>query len=77
MAFLGYINRNFWHINVLRGHADFFVDADVHALAVLQVHSIWGLALALFANPKGGRQIKAALAQIGAMLEALRVKNQG
>lgn len=47
---------------------------DVHALAVLQVHSIWGLALALFANPKGGRQVRAALEQIGVMLESLRVK---
>ncbi|MBK6802010.1 MAG: TetR/AcrR family transcriptional regulator [Novosphingobium sp.] len=64
-------------LEICRKQGMISVDADVHALAVLQVHSIWGLALALFANPKGGRQIKAALAQIGAMLEALRVKNQG
>jgi hypothetical protein len=31
MAFLGYINRDFRHINVLGGYADFFVDADAHA----------------------------------------------
>lgn len=45
---------------------------DAHAMAVLHVHSIWGLALALFANPKAGRQIEAALRQIRVLLEALR-----
>jgi AcrR family transcriptional regulator len=44
---------------------------DTHAMAVLHVHSIWGLALALFANPKAGRQIEAALRQIRVLLEAL------
>ena len=46
---------------------------DVHAMAVLHVHSIWGLALALFVNPKGVRQVKAALHQIYVLLEALRI----
>lgn len=45
---------------------------DVHAVAVLHVHSIWGLALALFANPRGARQVRAAFEQIGVLLEALR-----
>lgn len=45
---------------------------DVHALATLHVHSIWGLAQALFANPKGGRTIAAAYRQINVMLEAMR-----
>jgi len=49
-------------------------DTDVHAMAVLHVHSIWGLALALFANPWGARRINAALDQIRVLLEALRVK---
>jgi AcrR family transcriptional regulator len=47
-------------------------EADCHALAILHVHSIWGLAQALFANPKAIRPVMAAFAQIGVMLEALR-----
>lgn len=50
-------------------------ETDVHALAVLHVHSIWGLALALFANPNGGRQVRAALGQIRVLLEALRANS--
>lgn len=50
-------------------------ETDAHALAVLHVHSIWGLALALFANPNGGRQVKAAFCQIRLLLEALRANN--
>jgi len=46
--------------------------ADPHALAILHVHSIWGLALALFANPKAIKAISAAFDQIGALLRALR-----
>ena len=46
--------------------------ADSHALAILHVHSIWGLAQALFANPKGIRPVMAAFAQIGVLLDALR-----
>lgn len=54
--------------------ADFITaESDSHALAVLHVHSIWGLAQALFANPKGGRPIAAAFAQIRIMLDALRL----
>ncbi len=47
--------------------------SDSHALAILHVHSIWGLAQALFANPKGIRPVTAAFAQIGVLLDALRV----
>lgn len=47
-------------------------ETDAHAMAVLHVHSIWGLALALFANPKGGRQIESAYQQIRVLLESLR-----
>lgn len=46
--------------------------SDSHALAVLHVHSVWGLAQALFANPKGGRPIAAAFAQIRVLLDGLR-----
>lgn len=49
--------------------------SDSHALAILHVHSIWGLAQALFANPKGIRPVMAAFAQIGVLLEGLRVQN--
>lgn len=52
-------------------------DTDAHAMAVLHVHSIWGLALALFANPKGGRQVEAAYRQIRVLLEALRADRRG
>jgi hypothetical protein len=48
------------------------VHSDAHALAILHVHSIWGLAQALFANPKGGKPIAAAFEQIHVLLEALR-----
>lgn len=52
-----------------------WIDArsDCHALAILHVHSIWGLAQALFANPKAIRPVMAAFSQIGVMLEALRL----
>jgi AcrR family transcriptional regulator len=49
--------------------------SDSHALAILHVHSIWGLAQALFANPKAVRPVMAAFAQMGALLEALRVSD--
>lgn len=49
--------------------------SDSHALAILHVHSIWGLSQALFANPKGIRPVMAAFAQIGVLLDALRVHN--
>jgi AcrR family transcriptional regulator len=48
--------------------------SNSHALAILHVHSIWGLAQALFANPKGIRPVMAAFAQIGVLLNALRVE---
>ena len=47
--------------------------SDPHALAILHVHSIWGLALALFANPKATKSIGAAFDQIRVLLDALRV----
>ncbi len=47
-------------------------DADSHALAILHVHSIWGLAQALYANPRGARPVAAAFHQIRVLLEALR-----
>jgi len=47
-------------------------DADVQGAAVFYVHSIWGLALALFVNPKGEAQIGRALAFLGASMNALR-----
>lgn len=47
-------------------------DSDAHALAILHVHSIWGLAQALFANPKGGKTIAAAFRQIRILMDALR-----
>lgn len=49
-------------------------DADSHALAILHVHSIWGLAQALFATPTGGKPIAAAFDQIRVLLEALRTQ---
>lgn len=49
------------------------VKSDSHALAILHVHSIWGLAQALYANPKGGKPIAAAFEQIRVLLEALRI----
>lgn len=49
--------------------------SDSHALAILHVHSIWGLAQALFANPKGIRPVMAAFAQIGVLMDAMRIEN--
>lgn len=59
---------------ICRGDGTIPVASDAHALAVLHVHSIWGLALALFASPRAGRQIDAAMNQITVLLEALRGK---
>jgi len=47
-------------------------ESDAHALAVLHVHSIWGLAQALYANPRGGKAIGAAFDQVRFLLDALR-----
>lgn len=62
-------------LDICRREGMIAAHADVHAIAVLHVHSIWGLALALFANPRGARQVKAAFEQIGVLLEALRRHN--
>lgn len=51
-------------------------DSDSHALAVLHVHSIWGLALALFANPRGSKPIAKAFGQIRTLLDALKVSER-
>lgn len=48
-------------------------DADVRAVAVLYVHSVWGLAQALFASPNAKPVIMAAFEQFGILLESLRV----
>ena len=45
---------------------------DVQGMAVVYVHSIWGLAMALFANPTGDAQIGAAFAALGHSLDRLR-----
>lgn len=52
-----------------------FIDAnaDVRAIAVLYVHSVWGLAQALFASPKAKTIIAAAFEQLSSLLESLRV----
>ena len=52
-----------------------FIDsnADVRAMAVLYVHSVWGLAQALFASPKAKTIIAAAFEQLSWLLESLRV----
>jgi AcrR family transcriptional regulator len=48
-------------------------EVEPHAAAVLHVHSIWGLAQALFANPKGVRQVRLAFDQLGLLLEGMLV----
>lgn len=50
-------------------------ETDSHAMAVLHVHSIWGLAQALFANPRGTQQIASAFHQMRILLDALRVRS--
>jgi AcrR family transcriptional regulator len=47
-------------------------DADARATAVFYVHSVWGLAQALFASPKAKSIIMAAFEQFGQLLESLR-----
>ena len=62
-------------LNICRQQGGIPSGTDCHALAVLYVHSIWGLALAMFANPKAVRHIETAMDQIRILLEALRNKN--
>jgi AcrR family transcriptional regulator len=59
-------------LEICRRNGKIPADTDVHAMAVLHVHSIWGLALALYASPKATRAIKAAFAQIRVLLESMR-----
>jgi AcrR family transcriptional regulator len=47
-------------------------EVDVQGVAVFYVHAIWGLASALFANPKGEPQLVAAVGVLRQMLEGLR-----
>lgn len=52
-----------------------FIDAkaDTRATAVLYVHSVWGLAQALFASPKAKPIIASAFEQFGFLLNSMRV----
>jgi AcrR family transcriptional regulator len=59
-------------LEICRREAFIGADVDVHAASVFYVHAIWGLATALFANPKGEKQIGSALAFLGTMLGKLR-----
>ena len=47
-------------------------DLDVQGVAVFYVHAIWGLASALFANPKGDPQLVAAVGVLRQTLESFR-----
>jgi AcrR family transcriptional regulator len=47
-------------------------DVDVPSNAVFYVHSIWGLASALFANPRGESQIAGAVEALRGAMAALR-----
>lgn len=47
-------------------------DLNAQAVAVLYVHAIWGLASALFANPRGEPQVAAGVDALRQMLESLR-----
>lgn len=49
-------------------------DTDIRGTAVLYVHSVWGLAQALFASPQAAATIKTAFEQLGRMLDSLRVE---
>jgi len=59
---------------VCAAHGAFAKEVDPHALAVLHVNSIWGLALALFANPKGAKRIAAAFDQHWRLIEGVRTR---
>lgn len=50
-------------------------DTDIRAIAVLYVHSVWGLAQALFASPQAKSIIMAAFKQFGILIESLRIEN--
>jgi AcrR family transcriptional regulator len=69
VALIGRIERLF---EICRKAGLIADDSDSHALAILHVHSIWGLAQALFANPKGSKPIAAAFQQIRVLLDGLR-----
>jgi hypothetical protein len=47
-------------------------DVDVQAVAVFYVHAIWGLASALFVNPRGELQLAGAIGVLRQALESLR-----
>ena len=59
---------------VCAAHGALAEEVDPHALAVLHVNSIWGLALALFANPKGPKRIAAAFDQHWRLIEGGRTR---
>lgn len=62
------------HILEVCRRAEFITPSvDVQAVSVFYVHAIWGLATALFANPKGETQIGKALEFLGTTLNNLRV----
>ena len=47
---------------------------DIRPTAVLYVHSVWGLAQALFASPQAKNVITLAFEQFAAMLESLKIE---
>lgn len=48
-------------------------DVDLRATAVLYVHSVWGLAQALFASPNAKPVIMAAFEQLSVLVQSLRI----
>lgn len=68
---VGKIRRLF---EICATHGALAKEADPHALAVVHVNSIWGLALALFANPKGAKRIAAAFDQHWRLIEGARTR---
>ena len=68
----GLVSRVAHVLEICRGAGFLRADVDVPSTAVLYVHSIWGLASALFANPRGEPQLAGAVGALRASLEALR-----
>jgi len=72
----GLVSRVAHILGVCREGGVLRADVDVQAVAVLYVHTIWGLASALFANPRGEAHLAAAIEAFRGLLSSLRLQTE-
>jgi len=70
----GLVSRVAHVLEICRQAGFIRAEVDVQSAAVFYVHTIWGLASALFANPRGEPQLAGAVGVLRGALEGLRAE---